>query len=118
MMYVLEYLIYHLKPYGINTVTKIEMDSEPKKATNVNVEKTLTAKEKTVKSETAKPMSTTVKKTEAPKILSTLIPTPQPVRKTSPVPTPTPMAEVKTEQKKTVAPKLDIPKPGQEKGTS
>lgn len=94
------------------------MDSEPKKATNVNVEKTLTAKEKTVKSETAKPMSTTVKKTEAPKILSTLIPTPQPVRKTSPVPTPTPMAEVKTELKKTVAPKLDIPKPGQEKGTS
>lgn len=118
MMYVLEYLIYHLKPYGINTVTKIEMDSEPKKATNVNVEKTLTAKEKTIKSETAKPMSTTVKKTEAPKILSTLIPTPQPVRKTSPVPTPTPMAEVKTELKKTVAPKLDIPKPGQEKGTS
>lgn len=111
MMYVLEYLIYHLKPYGINTVTKIEMDSESKTAANVNVEKTLTAKDKIIKSET-------VKKTEAPKILSTLKPTPQPVRKTSPTPTPTPMAEVKTEQKKTVAPKLDIPKPGEEKGTS
>lgn len=110
-MYVLEYLIYHLKPYGINTVTKIEMDSESKTAANVNVEKTLTAKDKIIKSET-------VKKTEAPKILSTLKPTSQPVRKTSPTPTPTPMAEVKTEQKKTVAPKLDIPKPGEEKGTS
>lgn len=110
-MYVLEYLIYHLKPYGINTVTKIEMDSESKTAANVNVEKTLTAKDKIIKSET-------VKKTEAPKILSTLKPTLQPVRKTSPTPTPTPMAEVKTEQKKTVAPKLDIPKPGEEKGTS
>lgn len=86
------------------------MDSESKTAANVNVEKTLTAKDKIIKSET-------VKKTEAPKILSTLKPTPQPVRKTSPTPTPTPMAEVKTEQKKTVAPKLDIPKPG-EKGTS
>lgn len=118
MMYVLEYLIYHLKPYGINTVTKIEMDSESKTAANVNVEKTLTAKDKAVKSETAKPVSTSVKKTEAPKILSTLKPTPQPVRKTSPTPTPTPMAEVKMEQKKTVAPKLDIPKPGEEKGTS
>lgn len=116
-MYVLEYLIYHLKPYGINTVTKIEMDSESKTAANVNVEKTLTAKDKTIKSETAKPVIT-VKKTEAPKILSTLKPTPQPIRKTSPTPTPTPMAEVKTEQKKTVAPKLDIPKPGEEKGTS
>lgn len=110
-MYVLEYLIYHLKPYGINTVTKIEMDSESKTAANVSVEKTLTAKDKIIKSET-------VKKTEAPKILSTLKPTPQPVRKTSPTPTPTPMAEGKTEQKKTVAPKLDIPKPGEEKGTS
>lgn len=87
------------------------MDSEAKTAANVNVEKTLTAKDKIIKSET-------VKKTEAPKILSTLKPTPQPVRKTSPTPTPTPMAEVKTEQKKTVAPKLDIPKPGEEKGTS
>lgn len=85
------------------------MDSESKTAANVNVEKTLIAKDKIIKSET-------VKKTEAPKILSTLKPTPQPVRKTSP--TPTPMAEVKTEQKKTVAPKLDIPKPGEEKGTS
>lgn len=101
MMYVLEYLIYHLKPYGVNSVTKIEMEpnkkeDEEKAPIKIDVvEKTLTAKNLN-----PKPVA---KSTDSPKVSPT----------TKGTPTPTPMPMETTEEKKTVAPKLDIPKPGE-----
>ena len=60
-MYVLEYLVYHLRPYGVNTITKItEVSQEGSEESNKNPAENLAKEDSEVKQQD-KPIETTEK---------------------------------------------------------